>query len=104
VNFDSLLTKCPETVDHYTCRVVYSLNRVSIIGVQDQLLPLSTPLRIMNYMVCPSLVCRINFCLPSWRDHEYKAFQEYISEARLSYEYLGFSLFSGHAVVRIIVP
>jgi tetratricopeptide (TPR) repeat protein len=41
------------------------------------------------------------FCLPGWRDHEYKAFQEYISETGLSYEYLGFNLFTGQAIVRV---
>ena len=44
------------------------------------------------------------FCLPGWRDHEYKAFQEFISGSGLSYEYLGFNLFTGQAAVRIILP
>ncbi len=41
------------------------------------------------------------FNYPGWRGHEYKAFQEFIREAGLSYEYIGFSAEKGHVAVRI---
>lgn len=40
-------------------------------------------------------------CNPSWREHEYKAFQEFIAESGLSYRYLLFSPFSKQAAVMI---
>lgn len=42
------------------------------------------------------------FCLPSWREHEYRAFREYLDEYGFGYEYLVFNMFAGQAVVRII--
>lgn len=44
------------------------------------------------------------FNYPGWRAHEYKAFQEFIREAGLSYEYIGFSAEKGHVAVRIGAP
>jgi tetratricopeptide (TPR) repeat protein len=41
------------------------------------------------------------FCLAGWRDHEYKAFQEFIRSSGLSYDYLAFNFFSGQVAVRI---
>lgn len=41
------------------------------------------------------------FCLPGWRDHEYRAFREFLNEYELAYEYLVFNMFAGQAVVRI---
>ena len=41
------------------------------------------------------------FCLPGWREHEYRAFQEFLAEHGLDYEYLAFNLFAGQAVLRI---
>ena len=41
------------------------------------------------------------FCFPGWRDHEAKAFWEYIEQADLAYEYLAFNFFTGQVVVRI---
>lgn len=41
------------------------------------------------------------FCLPGWRDHEYKAYQEFISDSGLKYEYLAFNFFTGQVVVRV---
>lgn len=41
------------------------------------------------------------FCLPGWRDHEYRAFREFLDEYGYRYEYLAFNLFAGQAVVRI---
>ena len=42
------------------------------------------------------------FCYPEWRQHEYKAFQEYIASSPYSYEYIAFSYFTGQAAVRIV--
>jgi tetratricopeptide (TPR) repeat protein len=41
------------------------------------------------------------FCLSGWRDHEYRAFQEFLRETGLGYEYLAFNFFTGQAAVRI---
>jgi hypothetical protein len=41
------------------------------------------------------------FNYPGWRQHEYKAFQEFISETGLAYSYIGFSAEKGHVAVRI---
>jgi hypothetical protein len=42
------------------------------------------------------------FNYPGWRDHEYKAFQEFIAASGFSYRYLGFSAEKGHVAVVII--
>lgn len=42
------------------------------------------------------------FNYPGWRQHEYKAFQEFIAASGLSYDYLGFSAEKGHVAVRIV--
>ena len=42
------------------------------------------------------------FCYPEWRQHEYKAFQEFVTKFGIRYEYLAFSFFTGQAVVRIL--
>jgi len=42
------------------------------------------------------------FCYPEWRDHEFKAFHELITDAAYTYEYIAFSYFTGQAVVRIV--
>jgi hypothetical protein len=41
------------------------------------------------------------FCLPGWRDYEYKAFHEFLRDSRLGYEYLAFNFFTGQVTVRI---
>ncbi|MDE1896339.1 MAG: class I SAM-dependent methyltransferase, partial [Rhodospirillales bacterium] len=41
------------------------------------------------------------FNYPGWRAHEYKAFQEFIRQVGLTYEYIGFSAEKGHVAVRI---
>lgn len=41
------------------------------------------------------------FCIPGWREHEYRAFREFLDEHGLSYEYLVFNMFAGQAAVRI---
>lgn len=39
---------------------------------------------------------------PNWREHEYKAFQEFIATTDFEYEYIAFGLFSKQAVLRIL--
>jgi hypothetical protein len=41
------------------------------------------------------------FNYPGWRQHEYKAFQEFIAQTGLKYRYLGFSAEKGHVAVCI---
>jgi hypothetical protein len=41
------------------------------------------------------------FNYPGWRNHEYKAFQEFIATTSLAYSYLGFSAEKGHVAVVI---
>ena len=40
-------------------------------------------------------------CNSQWREHEFKAFQEFVVERHLSYEYLAFNLFTKQAVLRV---
>jgi hypothetical protein len=42
------------------------------------------------------------FNYPGWRAHEYKAFQEFIAETGLSYQYIGLSAEKGHVAVVIV--
>jgi hypothetical protein len=41
------------------------------------------------------------FNYPGWRQHEYKAFQEFIAQTGMKYSYLGFSAEKGHVAVVI---
>jgi len=41
------------------------------------------------------------FNYPGWRQHEYKAFQEFIANTGLKYRYIGFSAEKGHVAVQI---
>jgi hypothetical protein len=41
------------------------------------------------------------FNYPGWRQHEYKAFQEFIAASGLHYSYLGFAAEKGHVAVKI---
>ncbi len=41
------------------------------------------------------------FNYPGWRQHEYKAFQEFIEATKLSYDYIGFAAEKGHVAVII---
>lgn len=41
-------------------------------------------------------------CYPDWRQGEYRAFQEFVTDHGLDYEYLAFSFFTGQAVVKIL--
>ena len=44
------------------------------------------------------------FNYPGWRAHEYKAFQEFIADTGMTYEYIGFSAEKGHVAVKIGAP
>lgn len=39
---------------------------------------------------------------PNWREHEFKAFQEFVAAAGLAYKYVGFSTLQGQAAVQIL--
>jgi hypothetical protein len=39
---------------------------------------------------------------PSWREHEYKAFQEFVAATGARYRYLGFSTLQGQAAIEIL--
>lgn len=42
------------------------------------------------------------FNYPGWRQHEYKAFQEFVAAAGLRYRYLGFAAEKGHVAVMMV--
>jgi hypothetical protein len=39
---------------------------------------------------------------PRWQEHEFKAFQEYVSKSGIEYEYIGYSVTGQQAAVRIL--
>jgi hypothetical protein len=41
------------------------------------------------------------FNYPGWQNHEFKAFQEFVSERNLDYEYLAYNRFHSQVIVRI---
>jgi len=41
---------------------------------------------------------------PNWREHEFKAFQEFVAARGLAYKYVGFSTLQGQAAVQILGP
>lgn len=41
---------------------------------------------------------------PNWREHEYKAFQEFVAATGLAYKYIAFSTLQGQAAVEILAP
>lgn len=44
------------------------------------------------------------FNYPNWRQHEFRAFQEYVREENISYGYLGYAIREGQVAVRILGP
>jgi hypothetical protein len=38
---------------------------------------------------------------PNWREHEYKAWQEFVAAQKITYRYTGFSTMRYHAAVQI---
>lgn len=63
-----------------------------------------TVLDILSDRIRPGCVIVFDEYLnyPSWREHEYKAFQEFIAAGGRKYRYLGFSTLQGQAAVQII--
>jgi hypothetical protein len=41
------------------------------------------------------------FNYPGWREHEYKAFQEFIAASGMGYRYIGFAAEKGHVAVQL---
>ena len=81
--------------------------RVSLINIDCDLY--SSTRTVFKYLgdrikVGTVIVFDEYFCFSGWREHEYRAFQEFLRETGLGYEYLAFSLFTGQAVVRITEP
>jgi hypothetical protein len=44
------------------------------------------------------------FNYPNWRDHEYRAFQEFVAERSLAYDYLGFTGRGGSVALKLSSP
>jgi hypothetical protein len=42
------------------------------------------------------------FNYPNWRQHEFRAFQEYVSDVGVTYRYIGFAMREGQVAVRIL--
>ncbi len=42
------------------------------------------------------------FNYPNWREHEFKAFREFVADSGVKYEYAGFCIKDGHVMVRIV--
>ena len=42
------------------------------------------------------------FNYPNWKNHEFKAFQEYIERSKKAYKYIGYSAERGHVAVQIL--
>lgn len=58
---------------------------------------------VLGAKILPGTVIQFDeyFNYPGWRNHEYKAFQEFINNSRLSYDYLGYAR-SSFAVAVVI--
>ena len=42
------------------------------------------------------------FNFPNWRQHEFRAFQEFVDAFDVEYRYVGFSIKNGHVAVKIV--
>ncbi len=62
-----------------------------------------TVLNLLAGQIVPGTVIVFDeyFNYPNWRQHEYKAFQEFIAEHKLQYEYLGFLSYESCVSVKI---
>lgn len=93
--FDATLAKflaedaAPAALIHIDCDI-YSSTKI----VLDLLTPRIRPGTI--------IVFDEYFNYPGWRQHEFKAFAEFIAATGLAYEYLGLSGEKGHVAVKII--
>ena len=63
-----------------------------------------TVFNILGDRICPGTVIQFDeyFNYPGWKNHEFKAFQEFISERNLSYEYLGYDRTHFAVAVQIV--
>ena len=73
---------------HVDCDL-YSSTRTVLSGLRDRLVP-GTVLVFDEYL---------NY--PGWRQHEYRAFREFVQDAGICYEYLGFASADSSVAVRI---
>ena len=85
------LNKHPDPVSllHVDCDL-YSSTRTVLRTLVDRIVP-GTIIVFDEY-----------FNYPGWREHEFKAFQEFVSEYAISYEYLGYSARGYSVAVKII--
>ena len=65
-----------------------------------------TVLEAMRNRIAPGTVIVFDeyYNYPNWREHEFKAFQEFVTDAELAYKYVGFSTLQGQAAVQIVAP
>ena len=63
---------------HVDCDL-YSSTRTIFEGLREQIVP-GTVIQFDEY-----------FNYPGWREHEFKAFQEFVAERQLGYEYIGYT-------------
>ena len=71
---------------------LYSSAKVVLWGLAERIVP-GTVIVFDEY-----------FNYPDWREHEYKAFQEFVSEFHIDYEYLNYSARGYSVAVRIKAP
>lgn len=58
---------------------------------------------VLGGKIVPGTVVQFDeyFNYPGWRNHEYKAFQEFINNSSLSYDYIGYNRL-GYSVAVVI--
>ena len=78
----------PVSFVHVDCDI-YSSTRTVLEGLADRLLPGAV------------IVFDEYHSYPEWRDHEYRAFQEFVAGRGAAYRYLGWTLFGRQAAVRL---
>jgi hypothetical protein len=63
-----------------------------------------TALSLLGERIAPGAVIAFDeyYNYPNWREHEFKAFQEFIAESGLAYRYIAFSTLRGQAAVQIV--
>jgi len=78
----------PVSFIHVDCDI-YSSTRTVLEGLAGRLLPGAV------------IVFDEYHSYPGWRDHEYRAFQEFVADRPVTYRYLGWTLFGRQAAVRL---
>jgi len=81
----------PVALLHVDCDL-YSSAKIVLWGLAERIVP-GTVIVFDEY-----------FNYPGWREHEYKAFNEFVSEFQLNFEYLGYSARGYSVAVRINAP